>query len=89
MADVREANINVFGNWRVPVLKLKSGKAPGLDGFPVECLKKCGTALLEWLFRLLIVNFEGKVFYGQEPLSGDYYHRIWVKLSTICSNILK
>ena len=52
VADVREANINVFGNWRMPVLgdlneraipleevgeavnEMKSGKAPGLDGFP-------------------------------------------------------
>ena len=57
MADVREANINVVGNyWRMPVLgdlnersisleevreavnEIKSGKVPGLDGFPVECL---------------------------------------------------
>ena len=44
VADVREANINVVGNWRMPVLgdlnEMRSGKAPGLDGFPVECLKK-------------------------------------------------
>ena len=58
MADVREANINVVGNWRMPVFgdlneiaislkevgkavnEMKSGKAPGLDGFPVECLRK-------------------------------------------------
>ena len=58
VADVREANINVVGNWRMPVLgnwneraisfeevsqavnKMKSGKAPGQDGFPVRCLKK-------------------------------------------------
>ena len=26
---------------------MKSGKAPGLDGFPVECLRKGGTAVLE------------------------------------------
>ena len=32
---------------------MKSGKAPGLDGFPVECLKKGGMAVLEWLVRLL------------------------------------
>ena len=56
VADVREANINVVGNWRMPVLgdlnersisleeigeavnEMKSGKAPGLDGYPVECL---------------------------------------------------
>ena len=51
VADVREVNINVVGNWRMPVLgdlneralsleeikeavnEMKSGKAPGLDGF--------------------------------------------------------
>ena len=56
--NVTEANINVAGNWRMPVLEdlneraisleevgevvneMKSGKVPGLDGFPVECLKK-------------------------------------------------
>ena len=26
------------------VNEMKSGEAPGLDGFPVECLKKCGMA---------------------------------------------
>ena len=25
--------------------EMKSGKAPGLNGFPVECLKKCGMAV--------------------------------------------
>ena len=71
MADVREENINVVGNWRMPVLgdlnereisleeegdevnKMKSGRAPGLDVFPVECLNNGGTAVLEWLVRLL------------------------------------
>ena len=65
VADVREANINVVGNWRTPVLgnlneraislediweamnEMKTGKAPGLEGFPVECLKKGGMAVLE------------------------------------------
>ena len=27
--------------------EMRSGKAPGLDGFPVECLKKGGMAVLE------------------------------------------
>ena len=36
----------------------KSGKAPGLDGFPVECLKKGGMAMLEWLVRLLNTCFD-------------------------------
>ena len=74
VADAGEANINVVGNWRMPVLgdlneraislgevgeavnEMKSGKAPGLDGFPVECLKKVGMALMEWLVRLLMAS---------------------------------
>ena len=65
VADVREANINAVGNWRMPVLgdlneraisleevgeavnEIQSVKAPGLDGFPVECLKEGGMAVLE------------------------------------------
>ena len=43
---------------REAVNEMKSGKAPGLDGFPVECLKKGGTAVLEWLVRQLDVNFD-------------------------------
>ena len=31
------------------VNEIKSGKAPGLDGFLVECIKKGGMAVLEWL----------------------------------------
>ena len=33
------------------VNEIKSGKAPGLDVFPVECLKKGGIAVLVWLVR--------------------------------------
>ena len=40
------------------VNEMKSGKAPGLDGFQVECLKKCGMAVLEWLVRLLNLSFD-------------------------------
>ena len=40
------------------VNEIKSGKAPGLDGFPGECLKKCGMAVLKWLVRLLNVSFD-------------------------------
>ena len=75
VADVREANINVVANWRMPVLgdfnekailleevgeavnEMRSGKAPGIYGFPVECLKKGGMAVLEWLVRLLNLSF--------------------------------
>ena len=76
VADDQEANINVVGNWYMPVLgdlnesaillvevrvavdEMKSGTAPGLDEFPVECLKKGGTAVLDWIVRLLNVNFD-------------------------------
>ena len=40
------------------VKEIKSGKAPGRDGFLVECLKKGGMAVLEWLVRLLNGNFD-------------------------------
>ena len=43
------------------VNEMKSGKAPGLDGFPVECLKKGGMAVLEWLVRLLNMSFDMQV----------------------------
>ena len=36
----------------------KSGTAPGLAEFPVECLKKGGMAVLEWLVRLLNLSFD-------------------------------
>ena len=76
VAVVREVNINVVGNWRMPMLgdlngraislvevreavnEIKSGKTQGLDGFPVECLKKGGMAVLEWLVRLLNGSFD-------------------------------
>ena len=40
------------------VKEMKSGKAPGWDGFPVECLKNGGMAVLEWLIRLLNLSFD-------------------------------
>ena len=48
------------------VNEMKSGKAPGLNGFPVEWLKKGGSmAALERLVRLLILSFDmGAVPYG-------------------------
>ena len=82
VADGREANINVVGNWQMPVLgdlnersilivevrlavnEMKSGKAPGLDGFPVECSKKGGMVVLGWIVRLLNVSFD----MGVEPM---------------------
>ena len=40
------------------VNETKSDKSPGLDGFPVDCLKKGGLAVLEWLVILLNLNFD-------------------------------
>ena len=37
---------------------MKSGRAPGLDGFQVECLKKGDMAVLEWLVRPLNLSFD-------------------------------
>ena len=37
---------------------MKPGKTPGLDEFPVECIKKCGMAVLEWLVTLLNLSFD-------------------------------
>ena len=47
MEEVREA-----------VNEMKSGKAPELEGFLVECLKKGRMAVLEWLVRLLNLSFD-------------------------------
>ena len=61
--------------------EMKSGKAPGLDGFPVECLKKGGITVLEWLVRLLNLSFErGVVLIGlarclySAPVQGEGLH---------------
>ena len=37
---------------------MKSDKAPGLDLFPVECVKKGSMAVLQWLVRLLNISFD-------------------------------
>ena len=53
LGDLNERAIS-FEEVREAVNEMRSGKAPaGLDGFPVECLKKGGMAVLEWLVRLL------------------------------------
>ena len=53
---------------REEVKEMKSGKAPMLVGFSIECLKKGDTAVLAWLVRLLNVNFDIGVVYG--PMCG-------------------
>ena len=40
------------------VNEVKSGKAPGMDRFLVECLNKGGMAVLEWLVILLNSSFD-------------------------------
>ena len=40
------------------VNEMKSGKAPGVDRFLVESSKKGGTAVLEFLVRLLNLSFD-------------------------------
>ena len=40
------------------VNEIKSGKARGLDGFSVKCIKKGGMVVLEWLVRLLNLSFD-------------------------------
>ena len=40
------------------VNEMKSGKSVGLDLFPVECLKKGGMAVSEWLVRLFNVSLD-------------------------------
>ena len=37
---------------------MKSVTAPGLDGFPEECLRKGGMTIVEWLVRLLNASFD-------------------------------
>ena len=37
---------------------MKSGKAPGLDRFPLECLQKGRMTVLECLVRLLNLSFD-------------------------------
>ena len=37
--------------------EMKSDKAAGLVGFPMECLKKDHVAVQEWLVRLLECRF--------------------------------
>ena len=58
LVELNESEISLE-EVRKAVNEMKSGKAPGLDGFPVECSKKCGMALLE-----LPVRLERKFCYG-------------------------
>ena len=57
LGDLNERAISLE-EIREAVNEMKSGKAPGPDGFPVECLKKCGMAVLEWLVRLFNFSFD-------------------------------
>ena len=57
LGDLNERAISLE-EVREAVNEMKSGKAPELDGFPVECLKKGSMAVLEWLVRLLNSSFD-------------------------------
>ena len=58
LGDLNEIGISL-GEVGKSVNEMKSGKAPGLDGFTVECLKKSGMAVLEWQARLPNTSFDG------------------------------
>ena len=45
----------------------------GLDEFPVECLKKGGMTVLEWLVRLLTLLPRGGVYHPNQILNDEYY----------------
>ena len=47
LGDLNERAISLVEVMEV-VNEMKSGKAPGLDGFPLECLKKGSMGELEW-----------------------------------------
>ena len=51
LADLNETAISLEEVGEA-VNEMKSDNALGLDGFPVECLKKYGMAALEWPTRL-------------------------------------
>ena len=57
LGDLNERAISL-GEVGEALNEMKSGKAPGLNGFPVECSKKGGMAVLEWLVRLLNLSFD-------------------------------
>ena len=44
--------------------EMKSGEAPGLDGFPLACLKKLRMAVLKLLVRHFNLSFD----MGVEPM---------------------
>ena len=57
LGDLNERAISLE-EVREAVNEMKSGKAPVLHGFPVECFKKGGMAVLESLVRLLNLSFD-------------------------------
>ena len=61
LGDLNERTISLE-EVREAVKEIKSGMAQGPVGFPVECFKKCGLAVLEWLVRLLNVCFDLGVY---------------------------
>ena len=65
LGDLNERATSLEEVWEA-VNEVKSGEAPGLYEFPVECLKRGGMAVLEWLVRLLNISFDmGVVRHGR------------------------
>ena len=54
---MKEQSISVYEVYAT-TNEIESRKAPGLDGFLVECSNKVGVALLEWLVRLFNISFD-------------------------------
>ena len=52
LGSLNERAILLEEVWKT-VNEMRFGKAPGMDGFPVECLQKGGMAVLKWLVRQL------------------------------------
>ena len=70
------------------VNEMKSRKAPGLDGFPVEFLKKCGMAVLKWLVRLSNMSFDMGVVHTDWRGASTHSKHPCTKTGVISGNVL-
>ena len=57
LGDLNESDISLE-EVKEAVNNVKSGETSGLNGLSVECLKKGGMAVIEWLVRQLNVSFD-------------------------------
>ena len=58
------------GKAQTALEKMRTGKAPGLNGVHVECLIKRGRIMVEWLVRLFCVFQGGSRALGLECMYG-------------------